>query len=437
MAPACRLGSALVAVLPWFICLSTALCPPSDCRRSARAAAPPLIDQADAARHGLVRAWAIHVDLDRTRDRIAGTHLDPEGLLVLSERGVLSSLDAQSGAPRWSVRIGSPRYPALGPAGDEQYVVATDGSTAYVLDRSNGRSVRDIRLDGVPNASPVVAAGWIYVPLMDRLSAYEVGKPDQPPWFFTSYGTIDARPTVTPRTVVWGTESGVVYSGARNRLDIRFQKELLGAVRSSPAFRPGTAPADDDDAAGAAPDEPRRPAMVFVTSRNRYAYGLDEVTGQTVWRFSVGTPISHPPIVVDDAVLIIPETYGMFCVSAETGAQRWWTPRVARFLSASPTRVYALDSVGNILILDRQSGARRGVLPAQGLSYQLINRLHDRIYLGTETGLLMCLHEAELGTPVIHTGLPKIVPAGEGDEAGDAADADADAPADADDDNPF
>lgn len=42
------------------------------------------------------------------------------------------------------------------------------------------------------------------------------------------------------------------------------------------------------------------------------------------------------------------------------------------------------------------------MMPLDGLPLRLINSQNDRIYVGTRSGLLQCLHETELKQPVVY-----------------------------------
>ena len=50
----------------------------------------------------------------------------------------------------------------------------------------------------------------------------------------------------------------------------------------------------------------------------------------------------------------------------------------------------------------RRLRRRRPSILAGGSTIKLINSDTDRIYLGTETGLIQCLHEMELTEPLVH-----------------------------------
>jgi hypothetical protein len=129
---------------------------------------------------------------------------------------------------------------------------------------------------------------------------------------------------------------------------------------------------------------------------------MDEMTGVIRWRFSAGTAVNEQPVAIDDLVFVIPELGGMTCLEAGDGATRWFVPNIRQFLAASPTRVYAADEFGQTLVLDVKTGGRVDTLPTMFLPLKFANLHNDRLFLGTRTGMLMCLHEESLAEPAVH-----------------------------------
>src|SRR3990172_12905972 len=99
----------------------------------------PLVDKTLAQRHGLDRPWFTQIALRASRSRVSGWILSGEDLFVLTDSGVLQRIDTETGRTHWTVRIGNPDYPSLGPAVNQDSVALVNGSTLYVLDRKDGR----------------------------------------------------------------------------------------------------------------------------------------------------------------------------------------------------------------------------------------------------------------------------------------------------------
>ena len=101
-------------------------------------------------------------------------------------------------------------------------------------------------------------------------------------------------------------------------------------------------------------------------------------------------------------VYVIPEIGGMYQLSAVNGSQIWWAAGVRRFIAASATKVYAADIAGRTLVLDARTGLLLDALPTEPLNFKFVNYQTDRLYLGTDTGMLQCLRETQQVAPLLH-----------------------------------
>jgi hypothetical protein len=188
-------------------------------------------------------------------------------------------------------------------------------------------------------------------------------------------------PLVARRALVWGTSKGHVYFASPTKGEINFRLQTAGPVTAPLGYWP---------------------PMILAASRDGYLYGIHEGSGDTLWRFSVGTAVNEAPVVIDGAVYVVPEAGGLHCLAVEDGAVRWMAPKAMRFLAATPAFVYAVDRFGNTLILDVKTGVHMATLETWQLPIKYTNLQNDRLYLGTAKGLLMCLHELALKEPLLH-----------------------------------
>src|SRR5687768_3683401 len=101
------------------------------------ALAARLISREDARHLGLERAWFAQVRLDRARNQVERAVLANDRLDVLTSAGVVQEFDAKTGETLWIASVGNPKYPNLGPAVSETHVALVNGSTLYVLDRTD------------------------------------------------------------------------------------------------------------------------------------------------------------------------------------------------------------------------------------------------------------------------------------------------------------
>lgn len=342
-----------------------------------------IISQAMARRFGLERAWFTQIELDRSRSRITYITQDENSLFVQTDAGVLHVLDANTGSTIWANEVGKAEYPTLAPAANKEYVAVVNGSTLYLLNRTNGQIKWTHKLGGGPGAGPAISETDVYVPLINgRVEAYNIKKPELPPWIYSSAGRAMVQPVYTGRNVAWPTDRGFLFVAQTGMTpSIRFRVETQDAITSSAVFR--------------------KPYL-YVSSLDGNVYAVNEMTGEQLWRFSAGDPIAEPASVINEQVFIPTDHAGMYCVDALTGRELWWTPRCERFLAASKERVYATDNLYQLFILDAKTGGRLATLPIYGMNMLVVNHITDRIFLASDTGLIQCLHDASLPKPLLH-----------------------------------
>ncbi len=344
--------------------------------------ASALLSAESLARHGLVRAWARQVQLDRSRDRVSDLVLAEGLLLVKTRSGVVHALDAESGRTMWTIQVPGRNLVGFAPAANGKFVAVVQGLTLYVVNRADGKPAFEAELSGSPSAGAAVSDQWAYVPMQDgRIMAFKLDEPDGRPWLCRGTGTPEVPPVVTPTSLVWGTSRGFVYSNDLDKSGIRFELSTGGPVATPLASRP--------------------PA-IYVVSDDHFVYALDETTGAILWRFATGSPIRQQPVAIGDSVYVIPIGQSMHCLAAATGDEKWSAPHCVQFVAASGERIYVTDGIGRTWILDAATGARLAAISTELLPHKLVNIETDRIYLATPTGMVQCLHESALVEPLNH-----------------------------------
>lgn len=408
-----------------FALVSTA-CPLS--RAFAQEVRGDIISAGLAQRYGLRKSWVVQGQVNRATDKLEYVTLSEGGLFLLTRGGVLQMIDAETGTTRWHVQFGNRRAPVTGPGAGAKYVAMTSGATLYVVDRESGVQVLERSLQHTPTASPVVWDKFIYVPLFNgMITTFDASVPKKTPWFFRSTGLTQVPPIVSSAALAWTTSNGHMHASSPDKLGVRFRFDSNGEIVAPLGYQS---------------------PYIYVCSNDGFAYAVDEMTGRVPWRFSAGTPISHQPVAIRDSVFIIPNDGGMYCLSAVDGKQRWFAPRVKQFLAASPARaqtaaagapapkpgglgrLYVADNRGDIMILDAASGSRLDTMPAAHIPWKFTNVVNDRLYLGSRSGLIQCLHEIGLNEPTSYIVEPKTTPPAGSGAPGDAAAPGEDMPAD-------
>ncbi len=221
------------------------------------------------------------------------------------------------------------------------------------------------------------------------------------PLYFQSLGRTLVQPLVTRQTreeewLAWPTDLGYLCVGFLNRLEhrqleLKYRLKTEAPIVSQPAYLPA-----DPNLVGDS-------GVIFAASQDGYVHAIQEKDGTHLWRFSTGDPVDQAPVVIGYRVFVTSELGGLYNLDAKSGKVMWYTPGIARFLSASRTRLYTLDRLDRIVVLDARTGTRLDtlVLPP-AWTIRPANYWTDRLYLATESGLLMCLHEAGLDKPAVH-----------------------------------
>jgi len=350
-------------------------------------AADGIVARGAAARHGLHRAWVTQIQLDRSRSRLTNVTQHDATLFALTDTGLVHAIDAETGRTLWTAQFGDPLFPSFGPAVNDEKVAVVNGSQLFLMSRKTGRQLWRHEIGGAPAAGPELTDDRVYVPLVTgTIKSYLLDHHQRSPWIYFSDGRPLSRPLVTPDAICWTTDKGYLNIARKEKPTTRFRLRTDDAIVSRAAYRTPN---------------------YYCASLDGYVYAVDEESGELVWRFSAGAPVSQSPVVINDHVFVCPDHRGMVCLSTETGKQLWSAPTTARFVSASSERVYAVDPQDRLHILDQATGAQVGILSEAQLPFQLQNSQTDRIYFGTHTGLLQCLRETKLTEPVLHVERPQ------------------------------
>lgn len=344
------------------------------------------VGQENAARVGLTRAWLTQVQVDGSRSHFERAVLNGDRLTVLTSAGVVQELNALTGQTYWVSPLGNGNYPSLGPSGNDKYVALLNGSTLYVLDRADGKSVIVRRVGGAPGAAPAVTDKTVFVPLLNgRIEGYPLGKQTLTPWYYQSFGRATVAPLATAESVVWSTDAGYLYVGNSSELKMRFRLETGADIVAPPAYR--------------------KP-YVYVASMSGELFAMNELSGDQHWKYATGFPIMRAPAAVGERVFITSEEPALHCVDAKNGNVLWEAPHVVQFAAASKDRVYAMNDLGAFVVLDAKTGATLAQVAIDRPIRALVNDQTDRVYLCSADGMVECLHEVGATQPLYHNSKP-------------------------------
>ncbi|MEO8497723.1 MAG: PQQ-binding-like beta-propeller repeat protein, partial [Planctomycetota bacterium] len=293
-------------------------------------------------------------------------------IYVVSDSGAVQAIDGETGRTRWSTYVGNPRFPTDAPGANDDYVAVVNGTILYILNQATGEIAWRKQTRGAPGAGPAVSDERVFVPMIGgTIESYLVADARQPPWVFKARGRAVVQPIIAGTGVAWPTDKGELYVAEANLTGIRYRLETSQSIVARPTALP--------------------PKRIVVVSTDGYVYCIHEDSGGLVWRFSTGEPIVKPAVAIDDALFVVTEDENLFRLSADTGQEQWWAPRISEVISASKSRLYCQGDTGQLIIFDMKSGGRLGSLPTELLDIRMVNYQTDRILLGSSTGLIQCM----------------------------------------------
>ena len=312
-------------------------------------------------------------------------------LYTQTNTGAVRAFDAETGKVRWSVNVGIPSTESLGVVGSGPYVAVLKGNLVYCLDSQTGAILWSHQCESAPTAPPQLDDGQIFVPLLSgRIERFDIENKGFNTVSFVSSrpGPTTSRPAISLKSMCWSNYNGTVSVAARtaNRGLPAFELAAEGTVFGSPQYKDG---------------------VYYVTSIDSYIYALSEDRGSLLWENSTGFEITQAPFVLGNHVYVINDLNQLSRFDAKTGlvTANWQKPRpnIGAFAGASKNRIYTVDKVGKMTVLDQESGAIMGSASVGTVALLFPNTKNDRIYLLNNAGTIRCYREIASVKPFFHS----------------------------------
>jgi outer membrane protein assembly factor BamB len=358
--------------------------------------------QQELSRLGLERAWWGQATLNPRRDKVRNISIDEDMVYVHSTGGILTAMDSETGHQRWAVLLGQFDQPSYPVVSNEELAMVVVGSTMYGINKKTGSTLWTILLPGQPSTAPGVDAEQAYVGTLDgSVYAFSLRKVQRlyeqqklPQWsheaivWRTQAGKeITSPPVPSARAVSYASRDGSLYAVGKTDRKLMYQLETDGAI-VAPLATTGK--------------------MQFLASEDHMFYAIEadandpKKNGRILWEFTWGLPIRRAPYVVESDLFVTPDRGGMYCLNAEDGSQRWWQPHLYGFLAIVGDSLMASDIDGNLIRVSRSNGAFSGSLPVRNFKMRVANDRTDRVFMSTESGLVIALRQRGASIPVFH-----------------------------------
>jgi outer membrane protein assembly factor BamB len=402
---------------------------------SERYTQPALPSEEALGRLNLAMAWHTYVPTDGRRDGFTTVQIHPHDILIQMRSGAVMALDAGTGALRWKVQVGLPYSPSNGLGSNASSVFVTKGNKLFALERASGVLRWQYSMPEVAAAAPVADDQSLFVPIGDRhLLALQLpgasakgngveARTESPVEASSGLPTgslLVPTPWREAQPEVTGPQPGVIYlyeTGVKT--DTRLEQESLiystgvlqagsdGYIFGLPKAAPLRLTFSFDAPAAVSAPMGQHGDHAYVATADYRIYALDLGVGETQWRFVVGGAVLRKPRVLDDDVFISAVRNGLYRLNRATGDLTWQNPSAERFLAANKKFVYATNMAGRVQVLDRIRGTTLGVLDAsRDFVFPISNETTDRLFLASQNGMIVCLHDRDYPTPLLVKNVP-------------------------------
>jgi outer membrane protein assembly factor BamB len=146
--------------------------------------------------------------------------------------------------------------------------------------------------------------------------------------------------------------------------------------------------------------------LAFVAEEDGTLAAIDlpnpnQLTPRVEWRANVGGFLNHKPVPAADGVYASGENAGIARVDLRTGYVNWRTePSADHFLAVNDEFVYVMNHRGVLQVYPRRVAGTGddhvravGRLDLRGFTLPVQNDVNDRVILGADSGLLVCLRD--------------------------------------------
>ena len=330
-----------------------------------------------------------HLGDVETEIKVDQYSLPESTIYLLTSTGVVSAIDADTGALKWKDRVGDPLLKSVGVGASNDHVAVVNGSTMYCFAAGSGKLLFSAKCRHAVSAGPTISEERIYVPLVNgRLEVFKIHEGGVNSSSFAAVGESTSSPLVTEKTISWTTDRGLMNVVAKyGGRSVSYQLRADDAIVGQPVFQSG---------------------VFFVTSLDGFVYALDEDRGSVKWQVSTGAGISQSPAVFDGFVYVVNDNNEMFKFDAQQGynAPGWEKPRkgIGMIVGAGQKDIFVIDNTGNLKVLSQGSGAVLSSVPFGAVDKVLANQQSDRLYLANRQGLVQCIREVASAVPHFHSG---------------------------------
>ncbi len=315
-----------------------------------------------------------------------------------TDHGSLHVYDVHSGKSMWWVNLGA-FTPMARPVSSNSFgVYGTAADVLTALDRQTGRPVWKHSLGTIPSCGTSCDEDRVMVGTMEgKVYAYSLRektpkgetkirtKPVEA-WNWQTSGPIHTLPLPAEHVTALGSTDGRVY------VVMNSERTPLYRVRTGGPIGEGLGSYGT--------------RTLLIPSGDYNLYAVDLLTSNPLWTFSSGGPIDQSPVVAGEDIYSINQAGYLTLLDPATGAARWTTLTLgARLVAVGGSKIYLRSWNNDLYVIDRASGRtladpastrQRAGLNLREYGLSMLNRYDDRLYFGTDSGMVIATARAWL-----------------------------------------
>jgi outer membrane protein assembly factor BamB len=352
-------------------------------------------------RLGLERQWYAVVPLVES-ERLIRISMAEGMIFAQTDYAMLHAIDAESGRLLWSAQLGERTGFARGVAANSFGVYLTNANIFFSLDKKTGRVIWRYNLGTIPTSTPACTERVAMVGMTSGMlvginlknkdvKGNETSLVTKPLEAFRwhTLGPILTRPLPAELEIAFGSTGGKVY--------------VVMSGERTPLFRFSTGGPVGEGLAGYGT------RTLLIPSGDNVLYAVDLFTAQLTWSFPSGAPIEQEPIVADEDIYVVNSAGNLSSLRPNDGVPRWTTStQGGRLVSVSGSKILLRSYNLDLFLIDRSTGRTvvdpgethlRAGLNLRDYDLSIVNRVNDRMYFATRSGMVLCLRDAAQPEP--------------------------------------
>ena len=345
-------------------------------------------------RLGLERQWLIIVPLSGT-ERLVRISRSADLFFAQANSGSLHAYEVETGKLLWSASLGA-STPSARPVSSNSYAIfGSSGDMLAALHRQTGHVIWRTHLGTIPSSGTVCDEDRVIVGTIDgRLTSFKLREPgpngtmkirttSAEEWAWQTSGPITTLPLAARHMVAFGSSDGQVYVVMNNERTTLYRIRTGGPI------------GDELGSYGT--------RTLLIPSADHNLYAIDLLTSNVQWVFPSGAPVEQAPLVAGEDIYCINEVGSLSLLDPVSGHARWNTlTQGGKIVAAGASRIYLRSWNNDLYIIDRATGQiltdRAATMQRAGLNLHeydlsMLNRFDDRLYFGTQSGVVVCLRE--------------------------------------------